>query len=77
MGIAMAQSNEGGIAIADSQTNAVNGQNATAVSGAQAGSSCATPATASFVANPDGSFSYSAGMNSGFACTTAATGTTP
>jgi hypothetical protein len=77
MGIALAQSTEGGIAIADSQTNAVNGQNAIAVSSAAAGSSCAGPATASFTPNPDGSFSYSTSMNSGFGCTSASTGTSP
>jgi hypothetical protein len=77
MGIALAQSNEGGIAISDAQTNAVNGQNATSVVGAAAGSSCAGPATASFTPNPDGSFSYSSSFNSGFGCTSAATSTSP
>jgi hypothetical protein len=78
-GLALAQSTEGGIAISDSQATAVNGQNAASAAGAMAGTSCQTApvASGSFVANPDGSFTYNAGMNAGFACTSATSGTAP
>jgi hypothetical protein len=78
-GLALAQSTEGGLAISDSQATAVNGQTAISAGGAMAGTSCqnGSAAVGSFVPNPDGSFTYSASMNSGFACTSASSGTTP
>jgi hypothetical protein len=77
-GIALASSGQGGIAVADSTADA-NGQDAAGVAGAIAGASCNTPsaATASYVVNADGSFTYEAGFNAGFACTSADSSVTP
>jgi hypothetical protein len=73
-GVALASGSQGGIAVADSTASA-NGQNATGIAGAEAGSSCTGPASASFTVNSDGSFNYSAGFNSGFGCASASSGT--
>jgi hypothetical protein len=76
IGIALASGSQGGIAVADSTGLAVDA-NTYGVAAANAGAACPGAVAASYVVNPDGSYTYELSSNAGFACSSADSSVTP